>query len=71
MFIYTFRPPTRGLSLLPLSFSLPPSGAEGIPVKLSVLADLLDVATKSGVLPPFDTNAVDLSGVKRVHVDRA
>jgi hypothetical protein len=43
----------------------------GIPVKLSVLADLLDVARLAHVDPPFDPSLVDLSGVRRVDVDRA
>jgi hypothetical protein len=38
----------------------------GIPVKLSVLADLLDVARLAHVDPPFDPSLVDLSGVRRV-----
>jgi L-2-hydroxycarboxylate dehydrogenase (NAD+) len=37
----------------------------GVPVKLTVLADLLDVARACGVPPPFDESAVDLSGVRR------
>jgi len=45
--------------------------AEGVPVKLSVLADLLDVARGAGVPPPFDEAAVDLGGIKRVKVERA
>ena len=44
---------------------------DGVPVKHSVLADLLDIARESGIAPPFDAGAVDLSGVKRVKVDRA
>ena len=43
----------------------------GIPVKLSVCADLLDVARLARVDPPFDPSLVDLSGVRRVDVDRA
>ena len=42
----------------------------GIPVKYSVLADLLEVAKASGVAPPFDAAAVDLSGVTRVVLEK-
>ena len=41
---------------------------EGVPVKVSVLADLLEVATQSGVPPPFDPAGVDLSGGRAVQV---
>ena len=43
----------------------------GIPVKLAVLADLRDIALDMRLEPPFDVDAVDLSGVRRVAVDRA
>ena len=39
---------------------------EGVPVKFTVLADLLDVAHAVGVQPPFDEAAVDLRDVRRV-----
>ena len=42
------------------------SGHEGIPVKLIVVADLMEVAEATRVPPPFDTAAVDLSRVRRV-----
>ena len=45
--------------------------AHGIPVKLTVLADLLEIARRVGVSPPFDEAHVDLSRVKRVIVDHA
>jgi len=43
----------------------------GVPVKLSVLADLVDVARDCGIEPPFDVESVNLDAVKRVVVDRA
>ena len=43
----------------------------GVPVKYSVLADLLDISRASGIPPPFQEGSVDLSDVKRVKVDRA
>lgn len=39
---------------------------DGVPVKYTVLADLLEVAKASGVPPPFEEGSVDLGGVKRV-----
>ena len=44
---------------------------EGVPVKYTVLADLLEVAQRSGVPPPFDASSVDLRGIQRVIVDHA
>ena len=41
----------------------------GVPVKPSVLADLLDVSRASGVPPPFDPALLDLTGVNRVSVE--
>ena len=44
---------------------------EGVPVKYTVLADLLDISIRVGVPPPFDEAQVDLSSVKRVIVAHA
>ena len=41
---------------------------DGIPVKISVLGDLLDVANDLDMEPPFDVSAFDLSTVKKLHV---
>jgi len=41
---------------------------DGVPVKLAVLADLLDVARACALPPPFDEGAVELRGVKRATV---
>ena len=43
-------------------------GRDGVPVKLSVVAQLLEVSRDSGVAPPLDPSAVDLRGVKTVKV---
>ncbi len=43
-------------------------GRDGVPVKLSVVAQLLEVSLDSGVPPPLDPAAVDLRGVKTVKV---
>lgn len=39
---------------------------DGVPVKVSVLADLVDIQNRTGVKLPFDYSAMDLSAVKRV-----
>ena len=39
---------------------------DGVPVKVSVLADLVDIQTRTGVKLPFDYSSMDLSTVKRV-----
>ena len=41
---------------------------EGVPVKYTVLADLLEISGRVGVPPPFDEAQVDLSNVTRVIV---
>ena len=40
-------------------------GVEGVPVKMAVIADLVDIATRTGVARPFDEH-IDVSGIKRV-----
>ena len=44
---------------------------KGIPVKLSVLADLFDIAAATHITPPCNPADVDLADVKRVRVYRA
>ena len=39
--------------------------AEGVPVKMAVIADLVDISQRSGVELPFD-EVVDVSDIKRV-----
>ena len=49
------------LPVIVLSLALP-----GVPVKVSVLADLVDIQNRTGVKLPFDYSTMDLSAVKRV-----
>ena len=41
----------------------------GIPVKLAVCADLVDIANECNIPLPFDLSEINLSGVKRVVID--
>ena len=40
-------------------------GAQGVPVKMAVIADLVDISEKTGVSLPFE-GTVDISGIRRV-----
>ena len=43
----------------------------GVPVKLAVAADMVEISRSTGVKLPFDEKDVNLTGVSRVLVDRA